>query len=247
MKAFLLAAGLGTRLKPYTLTQPKCLIPIHGRPLLGIWLDLLCRSGVDEVLINTHHHADQVNDFVKTVQARLPMRISTVYEPQLLGSAGTLQQNADFAANEKNFIIAYADNLTDLNLRKMIDFHENIRSMGGIFTMGLFHAPDPWRRGIAALDRENRIIGFEEKPKAPQSNLANAGVYVADGEIFSYLGEMTSQNDGVLDIAMDLIPRLMGKMFGIVVEGYLQDIGTPETYRQALAEWPISPEAGKKA
>ena len=246
MKAFLLAAGLGTRLRPFTLTQPKCLIPIHGRPLLGIWLDLLCRSGVDEVLINTHHHADQVNDFVKMCD-HLPLRISTVYEPQLLGSAGTLKQHTDFAENEKNFIIAYADNLTDLNFRKMIDFHGNIRSMGGIFTMGLFHAPDPWQRGIAQLNHENRIIGFEEKPKAPQSDLANAGVYIADSEIFSYLEKLPSQNGRVLDIAMDLIPRLMGKMFGIVVDGYLQDIGTPETYRQALAEWPLTPAAGKKA
>jgi mannose-1-phosphate guanylyltransferase len=95
MKAFLLAAGKGTRLKPYTDSKPKCLIPINGTPLLQIWIDLLARHGVTEVLINTHHHAGQVERFLADCRTRHTMKVLSVHEPQLLGSAGTILQNRE--------------------------------------------------------------------------------------------------------------------------------------------------------
>lgn len=238
MKAFLLAAGLGTRLRPYTDRHPKCLMPILGKPLLEIWFELLAHYGVTEVLVNTHHHADQVTAFLADYRGRSALKVSAAHEPQLLGSAGTLWQNRDFVAQQKDFIIAYADNLTNIDLAKLIDFHGDFRSMGGIFTMGLFQAPDPWLRGIAVLDDQQRIVEFEEKPETPRSNLANAGVYIAGSEIFSFFKGLSNGQDQVLDIACDLLPRLMGRMFGVAVEGFLQDIGTPQTYEDALAQWP---------
>lgn len=241
MKAFLLAAGLGTRLKPYTDTRPKCLMPIHGKPLLEIWFDLLARYGVDEVLVNTHHHAEQVTDFIYNYRKNSGIEILEVFEPRLLGSAGTLWYNHDFVDDQKDFIIAYADNLTDINIGKLVDFHRDFRSMGGIFTMGLFHAPDPQRRGIATLDKDQRIIAFEEKPQHPHSDLANAGVYIAGKEIYSFLQPLTQGRgdpDLVLDIACDLLPPLIGRMFGTTVDGFLEDIGTPQAYKAALAQWP---------
>jgi mannose-1-phosphate guanylyltransferase len=239
MKAFLLAAGKGTRLKPYTDRHPKCMIPIHGTPLLAIWIDLLARHGVTEVLINTHHHADQVERFLDRARARTSLEIRTVYEPQLLGSAGTIRQNSRFVAGDPDFIVAYADNLTNLNLTKMVDFHHQFRSMGGILTMGLIHAPDPRACGIVTLDGGGRIIRFIEKPQAPESDLANGGIYICGREIFDYMENSDDGVHDVLDLGHHMLPRLTGKMFGfLIAPSFLKDIGTPEAYRQALAHWP---------
>ena len=243
MKAFLLAAGKGTRLKPYTDRHPKCLIPIHGTPLLAIWIELLARYGVTDVLINTHHHADQVEQFLVRARTEVSMGIRTVFEPQLLGSAGTILQNRRFIAGDPDFIVAYADNLTNLNLAKMIDFHYKFRSMGGILTMGLIQAPDPRACGIVTMDAENRIERFVEKPQAPESNLANGGVYICGRELFDYMENPEEGTQELLDLGHHVLPRLTGKMFGFpIAPSFLNDIGTPESYRQALANWPPAAE-----
>ena len=237
MKAFLLAAGKGTRLKPFTDNHPKCLIPIQGIPLLKIWLDLLLFHGISEVLINTHHHADQVERFISDQRTQTPMALHTVYESQLLGSAGTLLKNRSFVAADPDFLVAYADNLTNLNLVKMIDFHKNIRSMGGILTMGLIKAPDPTACGIVSLDERQRVITFVEKPSEPESDLANGGVYVANTQLFSELAKLSAHQPRALDLGYDLLPRLVGKMFGYRITEYLADIGTPQSYESAEGQW----------
>ncbi len=234
MKAFLLAAGVGSRLKPYTDSIPKCLIPIHGKPLLQIWLELLDRHKVSAVLINTHHHSEKLSAFIAGIKPTLRVQIETSYEPVLLGSAGTLAANRTFVDDGEDFIIAYADNLTQIDLLKMAAFHEHIKTKGGILTMGLFRAPNPGQCGIAELDPENRVVGFIEKPQNPLGNLANSGIYIASSRIFDFI----PQRDGaVIDIGFDLLPLLVGKMFGYEIREYLRDIGTPESYHQALNEW----------
>ncbi len=239
MKAFLLAAGKGTRLRPYTDQHPKCLIPIHGTPLLGIWIDLLASHGVTEVLINTHHHARQVEDFIERTRSLTPLRLCTTYEPELLGSAGTLWRNRAFVSGQSDFIIAYADNLTNLNLTKMIDFHAHIRSLGGVLTMGLIRAPDPRACGIVTLDGNSRIVRFVEKPQQPESDLANGGTYISSQELFNYLQEPRDGADAVQDLGHHVLPLLTKKMYGFPIAPYYsKDIGTPEAYEQALEQWP---------
>ena len=101
MKAYLLAAGLGARHKPLTDSMPKCLVPIAGQPLLGIWFDLCARHGISEVLVNLHHLPDAVRAFVAAYHG--PLRVETVHEPVLLGSAGTVSAQRDFVAGEAAF------------------------------------------------------------------------------------------------------------------------------------------------
>lgn len=247
MKAFLLAAGKGTRLKPYTDDHPKCLIPIHGKPLLELWLELLERHGVEEVLINTHHHASQVDRFVDQHRSRHRMALQTVYEPQLLGSAGTLWHNRPWVADQGNFIIAYADNLTNADLTKMTDAHSDFRSLGGLLTMGLIRAPNPSECGIVTMDDNQRIIRFEEKPESPTSDLANSGIYIANRDIFDYFPLQQTNSPQVFDLGHHLLPRLSGKMYGVLIDGYLKDIGNPEAYHQALAEWPTDELSEKRS
>ncbi|MEW6258472.1 MAG: nucleotidyltransferase family protein [Thermodesulfobacteriota bacterium] len=239
MKAFLLAAGKGTRLRPLTNTMPKCLLPIGGKPLLAIWLELLERHGISDVLINTHHLAEQVESFLRCHQKDVRLNIEISHEDVLLGSAGTLWRNRDFVTNEQAFLIAYADNLTNAELTDLFHVHRRTLQQGGILTMALFHAPNPAACGIASIDPEGRITAFEEKPRRPRGDLANAGIYVASEAIFEVFPQPVEFRDsGILDIGHDILPRLVNRMFGTVLNAYLRDIGTPESYQAALEEWP---------
>jgi mannose-1-phosphate guanylyltransferase len=226
MKAFLLAAGEGTRLRPLTDEIPKCLIPIHGRPLLSIWFDLLKRHGIDEVLINLHHLPHVVAGYVRN-NAR-DIKVNIFYEEELLGSAGTVLANREFVKGEESFFILYADNLTNVNLGMMLDFHNR---HGGIFTMGLFKTDVPQQCGVVELDDDGLISSFIEKPQRPSGNLANAGIFLADEGLFDYIPERKA------DFGFDVLPKLVGKMYGYVINEYLLDIGTIPNYRQALDTW----------
>jgi mannose-1-phosphate guanylyltransferase len=238
MKAFLLAAGKGTRLKPYTDKIPKCLIPIHGKPLLHIWVDLLACYGIHEVLINTHYLAEKVDRFIERIRPMAGIRITTVYERRLLGSAGTVLANRNFVDDEEDFMIIYADNLTNINLNHMIAFHRQCRLEGGILTMGLFHAPDPQACGIAVLDDHNKIVEFTEKPQKPTSDMANSGIYVASKKLFDFFPMLRhDQKNAVSDLGFHIFPNLVGKMYGYEIKEYLRDIGTIDSYQAALSEW----------
>ncbi len=232
MKAFLLAAGKGTRLRPLTYRIPKCLVPIRGVPLLDYWFDLFERHGIDEVLINLHHLADKVLSFLQLRKGELRKRnikVITTYEPELLGSAGTIFANRSFVDPDEDFLICNADDLTDADLTDLVEFH---RSHEMPLTMGLFEADEPQRCGIAELDEEGTIVSFEEKPQNPRTNLANAGIYVARYSIFNYIPRKIP-----CDIGYDLLPKLVGKMKGRLIRGRLIDIGTLESYRIANEVW----------
>jgi len=227
MKAFLLAAGNGTRLRPLTYTIPKCLVPINGHPLLHYWLKLFEECGITDVLINLHHLPDLIFDFI--FQNKFNLNIHTAYEQELLGSAGTIRTNFDFVSRDRAFLICYADNLTNINLAKMIDAHLSKKQ---ILTLGLFHTDNPQHCGIAEVDENNTVINFVEKPKNPRSNLAGAGIYVANHEIFHYLPEHFPS-----DIGFDVLPQLVGKMQGYFISEYFIDIGTTENYNRAIREF----------
>ena len=227
MKAFLLAAGEGTRLSPLTVHIPKCLVPIAGKPLLEIWFDLLLRYGISEVLINTHHLAGQVEDFIRFLKT--PIKTHLTYEPELLGSAGTLLQNRDFVKNEPFFWIIYTDSLTDANLGRLMRFHKKADSL---LTLGLFHVDNPTQSGIVLLDCENRIVNFIEKPANPSSDLANTGIMIASP---SLLDEIQCCNP--CDLSLNVLPNFVGRMYGKLIEGFFIDIGTPERYNKALTKY----------
>ncbi len=236
MKAFLLAAGVGSRLRPHTDTTPKCLMPINGVPLLDIWITLLEKHNIREVLINTHHLADQVNAFVQNIQKTRRISITLTHENCLLGSGGTILKNKAFVADEPDFFIIYADNLTDIHLGNMMDFHLDIKNKGGMLTMGLFHAPCPRACGIAELDPDKKIITFIEKPENPSSDLANGGIYITTPEIFNFFPESWPENSA-LDLGFHVLPGLNGRMFGYEITEYLKDIGTIKAYEQACEDW----------
>jgi mannose-1-phosphate guanylyltransferase len=227
MKAFLLAAGLGTRLRPITNTTPKCLLPIGGRPMLDIWLDALAKAGVDEVLLNAHHMADHVQEHV-AARVGAPA-VHLVVEQVLLGSAGTLRANRDFVLDEDMFLAINADNLTDFDLRVLVDAH---RASGGVATLSLFKAPDPTQVGVVEVSA-GLVVGFEEKPAHPRGDLANAGMYAFAPAV---IDEITGPNPR--DIGFHLLPRLIDRANAVPLNGSsFIDIGTPEALRRARDDW----------
>jgi mannose-1-phosphate guanylyltransferase len=230
MKAFLLTAGLGTRLHPITLTLPKCLVPIAGKPLINWWFESMQQAGVTEVLINLHHLPDMVMAHVNTLDT--PIKVEFVYEQILLGSAGTLRANKSFVANEASFFIFYGDNLTNTSLSNLYNFHD---SQSHAFTMALFETNNPSGCGIVSLNSDATITSFEEKPANPTSNLANAGLYVASPTVIDLIDSAKTP----ADIGFDLLPLLVGKMRGYKINDYLIDIGTHKNLEKARQDWPL--------
>jgi mannose-1-phosphate guanylyltransferase len=228
LKAFLLAAGIGSRLRPITDTVPKCMVPIDDRPLLDIWLDAFTDAGIGEVLVNLHHLPDVVREHLAA--RSVPPVVRTVFEPELLGSAGTLAANHEWVRGEEFFLACNADNLTDFDLQELIDAH---RGGGCLATLTAFHSAAPSTGGVLELDGAGRVIGFEEKPDNPVSDLVNAGMYAFAPELLNEISRPAP-----IDIGYHLLPRLIGRARAVPVEGYFRDIGTPQAYRQAREEWP---------
>ena len=229
MKAFLLAAGVGSRLRPITDTIPKCMVPIGGQPLLDIWLDAFDRAGVDEVLVNLHHLPDVVRHHLGARTGTPAVR--TFFEPELLGSAGTLAANRAWVDGEEMFLACYADNLTDFDLRCLIQAH---REHGTVATWTVFHSERPSAGGVVELDAAGTVIGFTEKPREPASDLVNAGMYAFHPGVLDEIAAPPPR-----DIGYDLLPRLVGRARAIPVQGYLRDVGTMDSYERARQEWTV--------
>jgi|HubBroStandDraft_6_1064221.scaffolds.fasta_scaffold859836_1 mannose-1-phosphate guanylyltransferase len=228
MKAFLLAAGQGTRLRPITDEIPKCLVPIRGVPMLQIWMDICRNAGIDEVMINLHSHADAVRSWVNN--NRNGIRVRLAEEPTLLGSAGTVLASRDWVASESCFWILYADVLTNATLKPMLDFHLARRPAA---TLGLYQVADPSRCGVVSFDEEMVIRDFLEKPCAPKSRWAFSGIMIGTPEL---LDQIPSHQPA--DLGFEVLPRLIGRMLAYPISDYVLDIGTLENYRAAQASWP---------
>lgn len=227
MKAFLLAAGIGSRLRPVTDTIPKCMLPVGGRPMLDVWLDALAKAGVAEALVNLHYLGDIVRDHITARTGAPQIRMS--YEPKLLGSAGTLLANREWIADEDFFLVCNADNLTDFDVAALVQAH---REYGPVATIAVFHSPNPSAGGVVETDGAGTVVGFTEKPENPVSDLTNAGIYAFNPDVLNGLGDKLP-----LDIGYDLLPRLVGRARVVPIEGYFRDIGTPAAYRDAQLEW----------
>lgn len=230
MRVILLSAGFGTRLRPITDHIPKCLVPIHGRPLLSYWLDNLFMNDVERVLINTHYLADQVVDFV--TKSKWHERIELVYEVELLGTGGTVLENVVFTKSSA-FIVAHADNLTKFDLNKLLEKHKK-RPAGIEMTMMTFETDSPLTCGIVETDISDRLIQFHEKSDSPPGNRANAAVYVCEPYVIKFLKTF---NRKVIDISNELIPAMIDKIQCHHSVEYHRDIGSIDSLRLAEMEF----------
>ena len=228
MKAFLLAAGHGTRLRPLTDTLPKCLVPIQGVPLLDIWLEVCRRAGISDLFVNLNAHADAVRMALSNHKNGLKIRLSE--EQVLLGSAGTLRANREWLASEPEFWVLYSDVLTTFDLTKIMDFHRRTRPAA---TIGLYQVKDPSRCGVVLFDDKKVVHDFEEKPVHPKGNWVFSGLLIATPELLD-----TIPSESPVDLGFNVLPRLAGRMLAYPIADYLVDIGTMENYCLAQTTWP---------
>ncbi len=221
MRAVLLAAGLGTRLRPLTELVPKCLMPVNGRPLLAYWLHALAAAGIDPVLVNLHHHADLVQRWL--AEAALPNAVQTVFEPELLGTGGTLLANREFCGAGP-VLVVHADNLCGADLADFARAHA-ARPAGTEITMMTFVTDDPASCGIVELDARGVVVGFHEKVAQPPGNLANGAVYIIEPTVLDFLA---ARGKRVIDFSTEVLPHYLGRIATFHNDVFHCDIGTPQ-------------------
>ncbi len=226
-KALLLAAGLGTRLRPITNDIPKCLVPLNNKPLLQYWLENLTKAGIEEFIINTHYFNDKVEEFINN--SKFKENTTLVYEEELLNTAGTILENKIFFDKDEPFLVIHADNLSFCDFNAFFRTHESKKKDCDI-TMMLFETTTPKSCGIVELDKDGIVQKFHEKVKNPPSNLANGAVYICNYKIFDFLEKNKKNN---FDFSLDVIPHFMGKINTYINRTYHRDIGTIESYNQA--------------
>lgn len=234
MKALLLAAGLGTRLRPLTDTVPKCLVPIHGVPLLDYWLALTFAGGIERCLLNTHWLAEKVEAHVAASPWR--DRVDIVYEPELLGTGGTLLANRAWFGGGP-VLVAHADNLTDFDVAAFRSAHAN-RPPCCAMTMLAFRTDAPSTCGILELDASGIVRQFHEKVANPPGNLANGAVYILEPEVLEAVSiAAAAKSSPFVDLSTEIIPAFLGRILAWETSGYHRDIGSPESLSRAHEEF----------
>jgi mannose-1-phosphate guanylyltransferase len=196
--------------------------------MLHIWFEICRRYGIGEVLINIHAHGYAVRGFIEKYKDGLQVRLFE--EAALLGSAGTIRANREWANTEPSFWVFYADVLTTANLNQMQAFHD---SHGQIATIGVYEVPDPSRCGIVQLEENGLVRDFVEKPQGPVGNLAFSGLMLARPALLDFIPDTSP-----VDLGFHVLPNLVGRMAAYRIEDFLIDIGTLDTYRRAQMTWP---------
>jgi mannose-1-phosphate guanylyltransferase len=214
LRAVLLAAGLGTRMRRAFGDVPKILAPFGGRTLLDHQLDYLAGQGVDEVAINLHYHADQVLAHLGD------RRLEVSVESSLLGTAGALLGFEDIA--DAPFFVLYGDVVTDLELSTL--------QLDGIATLACYPSSDLEGKGVLEVEPDGRVTAFLEKGSSGGERLVNAGIYLLAPEILAFVGDPPS------DFGHDVFPRALAAgatITAVRTDAYVKDVGTPEALAEA--------------
>ena len=239
MKAMILAAGLGKRLRPFTANTPKPLFPVAGRPLLDIIIRSLQNAGCEAIIINTHHLYKKIDSFLSGRKYSIP--VFTHYEPLLLGTGGAIKNIADFW-DDQPFMVINSDILTDIDLRDVYDFHLNHKYTATL----VFHDYKEFNNVL--ISKEDFIRGFyEEKSNENigyERKLAFTGIQVLNPKILDFIpaGLFSS----IIDAYRELIFSGQRLKAFIAQKHYWKDIGTPESYREAVID-KLAPKAFKQA
>lgn len=226
MRTFLLAAGLGTRLRPLTYNIPKCLVSIKGLPLLGIWLKRLTEANIGPFLINTHYLPEQVEAFIKA--SPYCEQVTLINEIELKGTAGSLIANLDFFQGEEGLII-HADNYCLADFTAFQRAHIN-RPPECLMTMMTFRTNNPSSCGIVKLDERGIVSDFYEKADHPPGNLANGAIYILTPELLKKLGTDYRESK---NFSTEIISQFIGRIYSYETSQIFIDIGNPDNYDQA--------------
>jgi len=220
----LLAAGEGTRLRPLTEMKPKCLLPVLGKPILGRWIDQILSLTDTKIFVNTHYKSKEVGNFLSESYP-YDERIQTIYEPTLLGTAGTLFSL--FKERQEDIIAIHVDNFSEIDLKKFVSVFVNLEN--GNALAATFKTENYRNSGMVEIDSQHVIRSYVHKPNHSHLNDANAGLYAFPKAVLEKLRLDTKRP---LDISLDVLPQLIGRINAFPIEGIHIDIGTDlETYQ----------------
>jgi mannose-1-phosphate guanylyltransferase len=226
MRAMLLAAGLGTRLRPITNKLPKCLVTIKGKTLLEIWIEKLANLGIEKILINTHYLANIVESYIRS--GIYNEYIDITYEEKLLGTAGTVLKNIDYF-NGQDAMIIHADNYCIDGLEGLIEAHKN-RPSRCLMTMLVFRTDEPSKCGIVERTNEGIVKAFYEKSENPPGNIANGAIYILSAEALS---EIKSNHKNAVEFTLEIMPNFIDRIFTFETSLNFLDIGSLKNYQLA--------------
>ena len=221
IKAFLLSAGHGSRLRPITDHTPKCLVNVGEQPILHRWLASLSNINCSSVLINTHYLHQQVKDYIDSSSQDFDFDISISYESDLLGTAGSLIDNIDFFDCDVG-LLTHTDYWMAEDLSPLITAHLS-RPSYCVMTMLTFQTNQPHSCGIVELDNQNVVTAFHEKSEYFFGNIANGAVYVFGREFVDFVRRI---NQNVFDFSQDIVPLLANKIYTYHTCLPFVDIGT---------------------
>jgi mannose-1-phosphate guanylyltransferase len=228
MQALILAGGAGTRLRPLTYSVAKPVLPLAGRPHIAYVIDWLRGHGVDDVIVSCGHLAEGMREAVAALEG--DVRIRYAEEPDPRGTAGAIRFAEEHLGDR--FFVLNGDVLCDLDLGALVERHE---SAGAQATIALYPVEDPSAYGLVRRRADGEIVEFLEKPDPEQidTDEINAGAYLLERSVLDLISP-----DQAVSIEREIFPRLVGDgLYGVRLEGYWLDIGTPERFLQA--NWDI--------
>lgn len=228
MKAFILCAGLGTRLRALGLDVPKVMVPIGGKPLLERHFELFKSQGITEIGVNLHYKPETIRGYFGD-GAKFGVRIAYSDEPELLGTAGGVRKMRSWIGRDR-CLVYYGDNLVKMDFSPMIRLHEAKKA--GI-TLMVHESSQPWTGGVVEVAPDGRVTKLVEKPPKEEckSNLISAGIFVIEPQVLDEIPE-----GQFFDFGRDVFPLAIAKkipFYAIKADGYIQDVGTPERYEKA--------------
>ena len=224
LRALLLSAGYGTRLRPITDNKPKCLLEINNKPIIEHWLAKLEEIDCERVFINTHYLFEDVTKFIQS-RKKSSMIIETKYEKELLGTAGTLINNYSFF-KDSTIIMIHVDNMTNFDIQNILDFYNYKEEDNSLFTMLTFKTDKPSSCGVVVTDEKMILREFHEKVKTPPTNIANGAIYIFD---YDFLKKLKKEMPSAKDFSKEVIPNYLGLIKTYFTDETFIDIGTPES------------------
>lgn len=225
MKAVILCAGEGTRLRPLTDKLPKVMLPIAGKPILQRHIEYYKRYNVTDIYVNLHHLPEKITSYFKE-GGNFGVDITYSYEEELLGTAGALNGFREQLKADGTFVVHYGDVLSEVNLKRMLTYHQE---KGSVATLAVHPTDRPQDSDIAVIDEEGRITGLYHKPGTLEhGNLGNAAFYLLEAKVLEYLPK-----EGKYDFVQDIFPQMLKSgepLYGYFTDEFLKDMGTPRRY-----------------